>query len=190
MQNTIIWNTATPLVTSEHVDLCWRRDWSVFSPSWHFLCLALSPPLPLSPCLLPQSDGPNVRVHPRERRKIVKINELLFSLAVRPTDRATALPLPRQLSSCLPAVRWTVKEGRKDGKSGGEWERTTILILPFLPLLRASDNPSGGSNSLFEGQFHRLCRSGDGNTSWTLLSPISLPLRFPRAGAGCKKWAC
>ena len=101
----------------------------------------------------------------------MKINELLFSLAVRPTDRATALPLPRQLSSCLPAVRWTVKEGRKDGKSGGERERTTILILPFLPLLRASDNPSGGSNSLFEGQFHRLCRSGDGNTSWTLLSP-------------------
>ena len=60
---------------------------------------------------------------------------------------------------------------------------------PFLPPLRALDNPSGGSNSLFEGQFHRrrrgrrrckrLCRIGDGNTSWTLLSLSPSAARSP-----------
>ena len=183
MQNTLIWTTATPLVTFRARGPALAPDWtSLLSPSSHFLCLALPPSLPsfFLNLTVPTSE----RVHPRERRKIVKINELLFSLAVRPTDRATAgaaaaVPSPALfLASC-----GTVdSKRRKDGKSRGEeWrEGETVVVLPFLPLLHALDNPSGGSNSLFEGQFHccrhRLCRIGDGNTSWTSLSlPLSSP---------------
>ena len=67
--------------------------------------LSLALPSLSLPDLLPQSDGPNVRVHPREeaseRRKIVKINELFFP--GRPTDRPTDCPRgARSLAWSLP----------------------------------------------------------------------------------------
>ena len=60
-----------------------------------------------------------------ERRKIVKINELFFPWpSDRPTDRLPARrPLSRLVPSWLPAVGWTVKEGRMEravrGREGG-----------------------------------------------------------------------
>ena len=127
----------------------------------------------------------------------MKINELLFSLAVRPTDRATAgaaaaVPSPILfLASC----GMVDSKRRKDGKSRGEeWrEGETVVVLPFLPLLHALDNPSGGSNSLFEGQFHccrhRLCRIGDGNTSWTSLSLSPSPHRRSPSSLPIASWS-
>ena len=114
----------------EQVELRWRREWS--SSASHFLCLSRSP-LSLLPDLLPQSDGPNVRVHPREqaseRRKIVKINELFFPW---PSDRPTARVAPALSPGPFLASCGRVdSKRRKDGESSAGERGRGKTVLPF-----------------------------------------------------------